>query len=206
MDILPEQEVFSWWILNYGSLALFFLLALGIIALPIPEETLMIFAGILIRNGQLNPFSGFVAALGGSICGITVSYLLGRTAGHYILHHYGSYIGLTELRLAQVHNWFERLGKWALFIGYFIPGVRHFTGFFAGMTDLSYKQFTLFAYSGALVWVSTFVAIGYFFGHYCFNLLSQLEMGLGEITIGALLVIGLGYLAYRYKDYFKTHG
>jgi membrane protein DedA with SNARE-associated domain len=55
-------------------------------------------------------------------------------------------------------------------IGYFIPGVRHFTGFSSGMATLPFHHFALFAYSGALLWVTSFLTIGYFFGHKCFEL------------------------------------
>lgn len=198
MDFLPEQSTLFLWLEHYGSLVLFILLALGIIALPVPEETLMIVGGILMRQGVLNITATPLAAFGGSITGITISYLLGRTAGHYLVHHYGNYIGLTEKRLERIHIWFEKLGKWTLFIGYFIPGVRHFTGFFAGMTELHYKQFALFAYSGAIFWVSTFLGIGYFFGGYCFEVYTNLKLGWVEIISGFVISIIL-LCVYKYK-------
>lgn len=198
MECLPDSETLLGWLVQYGSFSLFALLTLGIIALPIPEETLMIIAGVLMRKGTLGIPGTFFAALSGSICGITISYLIGLTAGHYLAHKYGKYFGLTEVRLRRVHNWFERFGKWTLFVGYFIPGVRHFTGLSAGMTELSYKQFSLFAYSGALVWVTTFLAIGYFFGNYCFSVISNLEIGVNEIAgAGAIMLICFSIFKYR---------
>ena len=55
------------------------------------------------------------------------------------------------------------MGKWALIIGYFIPGVRHLTGYVAGGLRLPWRYFALFAYSGALLWVSLFIGAGYVF-------------------------------------------
>jgi membrane protein DedA with SNARE-associated domain len=172
---LPDLETMSHWLNQYGSITLFVLLALGIIALPVPEETLMVFAGILMKQGKLGFHSTILAAYAGSIMGITVSYILGKTVGNYLFHKYGSWIGITEKRLEQAHQWFEHYGKWTLVIGYFIPGIRHFTGFSAGTTGLEYHYFALFAYIGALLWVSTFLSIGYFFGHYWMDLLHDME-------------------------------
>jgi membrane protein DedA with SNARE-associated domain len=56
------------------------------------------------------------------------------------------------------------VGKWLLVIGYFIPGVRHFSAMVAGSSKLSYPEFAPFAYAGALLWSSTFVSAGYFLG------------------------------------------
>ena len=164
MDALLDCTELSNWILQYGSIALFILLMLGIIALPVPEETLMVMSGILMHHGKLSIPSTIAASYLGAICGISVSYLLGRTAGHYFVVKYGKWIGITQERIDKVHAWFERFGKWVLVIGYFIPGIRHFTGFIAGTSELSYGQFALFAYSGAILWVSVFLSIGYFFG------------------------------------------
>src|ERR1700722_12456012 len=160
LDAIPHT--FNLWLLNYGSFAIFALLAVGIIALPVPEESLMLLAGIMIAKGILHPFYTVFAAYSGCLCGITVSYFLGRSSDNYLIKRFGTTFGLTEERMAKFHAWFGRFGKWALFFGYFVPGVRHFTGFSAGLSGLPYKSFALFAYSGAITWSSTFLAIGYF--------------------------------------------
>lgn len=195
MNCLLENEILSNWLLQYGSIALFILLTVGIVILPVPEETLMVVAGILMKNGNLNIITTVLAAYIGSICGITISYLLGRTVGHYLINKYGGWIGATPSRLERIHQWFERFGKWTLSFGYFIPGVRHFTGFVSGLTELDYKQFALFAYTGALLWVSTFLSIGYFFSHYCLACFEALEIELFEIMVFCLIFVIL-YLLY----------
>ena len=85
MEYLPNTETLIHLLDQYGIIILFVLLALGIIALPVPEETLLVLTGILISNEKLALAPAFFAVLLGSICGITVSYLLGRTAG--VLYH-----------------------------------------------------------------------------------------------------------------------
>lgn len=189
MEFLPDFETFSLWLVNYGSFALFGLLMLGIVALPVPEETLMMLAGALIRNGQLHLHETLIAAYLGSMVGITVSYILGKTVGFYFLHKYGSWLGLTEAKLQKAHLWFEKYGKWTLFIGYFIPGVRHFTGFSAGAAKLEYPTFALFAYTGAFFWVSTFVALGYFFGTYAADFVHKIDIDTQLVAIALVAFI-----------------
>lgn len=198
MDCLITNDTLAHLLLDYGSIVLFFLLVLGIIALPIPEETLLVFAGALMAKGLLHPPSTILAAGAGSICGITISYLLGFTGGHYLVQKYGKWVGITLHRLEQAKDWFTHFGKWSLFIGYFIPGVRHFTGFTAGTAKVEYHLFSLFAYSGAVVWISTFLSLGYFFGDVCFSFLEEIDfkvvMGVG---IFALLVVA--YVIWKKK-------
>ena len=202
MDFLLNNDSLANWLIQYGSIALFFLLVAGIIILPVPEETLMVIAGILMRNGSLQIGSTLMAAYFGSICGITISYLIGRTAGHYLIVKYGNKIGITHEKLDQVHRWFEKYGKWTLTFGYFVPGVRHFTGFASGMTELDFKQFSLFAYTGALLWVTTFLSIGYFFGNFCFTCLKSMEIEIAETSIVLAVVFCLcgAYIYFRKKN------
>jgi len=152
------------WLAHYGYPGLFVLLILGIVGLPIPDETLLVFSGYLIASGRLNPLGTYVSALAGSICGISLSYFIGRTAGHTLILRYGKHLHITQERLNRVHRWFERAGDWLLAFGYFIPGVRHFTALVAGMSELEYPRFAAFAYTGAAVWVGVFLAIGYVVG------------------------------------------
>ena len=160
---LPTTDHFLPWLNHYGSLVIFVWFALGIFALPIPEESLLLVLGFSIAKGKLQIMPSLLAAYLGSCCGITGSYGLGRATGHYLSRSWGRYIGLTEKRFQAAHNWFERFGKWALVIGYFIPGVRHLTGYIAGAVKLPYRHFAVYAYLGAVLWVSLFIGIGYLF-------------------------------------------
>lgn len=189
----------NWLLTHYGSLPLFFLLAFGIIGLPIPDETLLALAGFMVSQNKLPLFTTFLAVYFGSICGITVNYLLGRTAAKLLIEKYGPHIGITHRKLQHAHTWFERTGKWTLFIGYFIPGVRHLTGYVAGSTKVSYRIFALFAYSGGLIWVIVFLSLGYFFGDKIFALLSRFDR---DITWLVLIIVVVFCLYYLFK-YFR---
>jgi membrane protein DedA with SNARE-associated domain len=148
---------------QYGQIAIFCLLMLGIVGLPVPDETLLAFSGYLVYKGHFHFLPTVGAAYVGSICGITLSYTIGRTGGIYLIHKC-PYVHFTKDRLDRVHNWFERMGRWALFFGYFMPGIRHLTAIVAGSSELEPHVFAAFAYSGGLLWVLTFVSLGYFLG------------------------------------------
>jgi membrane protein DedA with SNARE-associated domain len=158
------METLLSWLSEYGYFGLFALLVLGVAGLPIPDETIMVFCGYLISRGRFHPVTTWLVSFGGTTCGITISYLLGRTLGTAVVERYGRYIYLTPKRLDQVHRWFERTGEWLLTIGYFIPAIRHFTAVVAGMSELRFRTFALFAYSGAVIWVSCFLTLGYLVG------------------------------------------
>ncbi len=152
------------WISQYGYLALFGLLTFGIVGLPVPDETLLVFSGYLVSTGRLHPLGTALAAFGGSATGISVSYILGRTLGLKFVNRFGKYVHLTNHRVEKVRGWFQKTGSWLLTVGYYIPGIRHFTAFVAGMSCLRYRTFAAFAYLGAAIWVGTFLALGYFVG------------------------------------------
>jgi membrane protein DedA with SNARE-associated domain len=154
------METFTYWLSHYGYFGLFFLLMLGIIGVPIPEETLLTFSGVLVYRGHLELGPTILAAFLGSCCGITVSYGLGRVFGLVLTTRFGRVLHVNPEKVEQVHLWFERVGHWGLLWGYFLPGIRHLTAILAGATRLRYADFALFAYAGALVWSFTFVSLG----------------------------------------------
>ena len=190
-----EQQVLAW-ITQYGYTAIFFLLILGIVGLPVPDETLLTFTGYLIYRGNFSLPWAFASAALGSACGMTISYTLGRVFGMAVLHRYGKYLHITPARLARAHAWFERIGHWALTIGYFIPGVRHLTAYAAGMSELEPHHFALFAYSGTVLWVTTFLSLGYFLGERWETVEQNIHhyLVIGSVAIGIALA---AYLLWR---------
>ena len=192
-----EQQVLAW-IAHYGYLAIFFLLVFGVIGLPIPDETLLTFSGYLIYKGDFSPPLAFVAALAGSATGITISYVLGRSFGLALLHRYGKYLHLTPERLDRAHAWFERIGHWALTLGYFIPGVRHLTAYAAGIAEVRPHQFALFAYAGSILWVSTFLSLGYFLGERWREVAELVHKYVTEASI-VLVICAAGFYLFRLR-------
>lgn len=190
-----EQHVLHW-ISQYGYPAIFCLLMLGIVGLPVPDETLLAFTGYLVFSHHLKATPAFITVLLGTICGITVSYTLGRTFGLALIHRFGKYIHLTEERLAKAHRFFERVGHWSLTFGYFVPGVRHLTAYAAGVSYVQPRIFALFAYLGALLWASTFLSIGYFLGDRWQAVSEQIHYHSAIAACALVAVIAL-YLLWR---------
>ena len=197
-----EQQVLGW-ITQYGYLAIFALLMFGIVGLPVPDETLLTFCGFLVFKGRLSLPLAFGTAFAGSACGITLSYFLGRSFGLALIHRYGRYVRITEEHITKAHAWFARVGHWGLTFGYFIPGIRHFTAYAAGMSDVEYPQFALFAYSGGILWVSAFLSLGYFLGERWEAVEQNIHQYLVWITLAGAIVL-VGYLVWRKR--FRASG
>ncbi len=193
-----EQQIFHW-ISQHGYPAIFLLLMFGIAGLPVPDETLLTFTGYLIFAHHLHLLPAFGTALCGSICGITLSYVLGRTFGLALIHKYGRYIHLSEERVNQAHQWFEKAGRWGLTFGYFIPGVRHFTAYAAGMSYLELHIFATFAYAGAFLWSATFITLGYFLGENWQTVTAQIHRHvlIASIAAGAVIALYFGFRKWR---------
>lgn len=198
------REAAFHWISQYGYAGIFSLLVFGIVGLPVPDEWLLTFSGYLVFKGTLVFLPTFAAAFAGSSCGITFSYLLGRLFDTYVLLKYGRFIHLTPERLGRVHAWFERRGRWTLLIGYFIPGVRHLTGYTAGASELSYANFALFAYTGAFCWAAAFISLGYFLGEQWNRVLESLDET-KLLMIGLAVAAVLGYLIFGYVRRQQRH-
>lgn len=158
-----EEALFSW-ISQYGYVGIFSLLMFGIIGVPVPDEALLAFSGYLVFKGQLGMISTLASAFLGSVCGISISYWLGRKGGLFLIHRYGHRVRVTPEKIERVGQWLRRSGRWGFIIGYFIPGVRHLTALAAGTVRLKYSVFATFAYAGALLWSITFITGGFFLG------------------------------------------
>ncbi len=151
-------------LIKYSYVGIFAALGLGILGLPIPDETLMALAGFLAFKGTLSYPHAVVAAFTGTICGISIGYLLGRGLGHPFLEKYSAKMRINPEHLHKTEAWYGKYGKFAVFIGYFIPGVRHLTAIFAGIAVMPYRVFALYAFAGGLLWSVTFVTMGYYLG------------------------------------------
>lgn len=183
---------------NYGYIVLFVALMLELIAFPTPGESLMTYCGFLVFQGKLNWGLSVIVATMGVIAGITISYFISRTLGTPFFQKYGSYIHLGPDKLEKTSQWFERYGNGLLVIAYFIPGVRHITGYFSGIAKIPYKKFALNAYIGAFIWTGTFISLGKILG-------SNWEKFHGAIKkyliIGGIILAIVLLCIYFYRKY-----
>lgn len=118
---------------HYGYIVLFAALILELIAFPTPGEALMTYCGFLVFQGRLNWGISIIAAALGVISGISISYFIGHILGTSFFKKYGSYIHMGPDKLNKTSRWFERYGNGLLVTVYFIPGIRHITGYFLAL-------------------------------------------------------------------------
>ncbi|OPA77674.1 hypothetical protein BVG16_14620 [Paenibacillus selenitireducens] len=194
---------------HHGVLVLFFILFLELLGLPLPGELLMSFAGYMVFQGKLHGIPLIIMGSLGVCLGITASYICGYVAGRPFMEKYGKYVHLGPNNLQRNTVWFGTYGNKLLVIAYFIPGIRHVTGYFAGMMKTPFRTFACYAYSGAVLWVSVFVILGkilgpeweklhVFFSKYIFG---------GMVFLGGLIVIIvlLQKLRKKVKPHASSH-
>ncbi|MFD0714598.1 DedA family protein [Paenibacillus sp. GCM10027626] len=156
------EEIIS----QYGYYAIFSLLALGIVGLPVPDEFLLTFVGYLVSTKVLQFVGAVAVSFCGTMSGMMVSYWLGRKVGKPLIWKYGRWIKLTPARMEKVESWFDKYGPWTIVFGYYIPGIRHLTCYMSGVSGISLRKYLLFASGGALIWCVAFITIGYFIGYH----------------------------------------
>jgi len=148
------------WLEHYGYGLIFIALFLEMLALPLPGEMMMSYTGLFVFEGKLSFLLSLLSASVGVTAGITLSYWIGYRLGQPFIQKYGHRVHLGEDQLLRLNVWFGKYGNKLLFIAYFIPGIRHITGYFCGVTRMPFRQYALYAYSGALFWVSLFITLG----------------------------------------------
>jgi membrane protein DedA with SNARE-associated domain len=203
------METISQWVTQYGYAAIFVLQALSIIGVPFPDETTLVFFGYLVFRQNLNLVFAIAAATAGSMCGITISYSLGRSMGFYALRKLMRLLRVSAEALEKTRAHYKRFGPWLLFFGYFIPGVRHLNAMVSGTMLLGFGRFAMFAWTGALIWVSVFVSAGYVLGERWTQLGEQWALLFERIewrfmvivltVLAVLVVLGLFWFFKRSK-------
>ena len=177
-------------------LILFISLILEFACLPLPGETMMLLAGIMAYGGHGSYLGMIIASALGTIIGMQFSYEVGRRLGVKAIDKYGSYIGLTPYRMTKASDFFNKYGNVVIFVAYYLPGVRHILGYFSGITKVNAKKFHVYSTVGGMLWVGTFITLGYIFGpgaKHLFHLMHK--YGTLACIVGA---IGLfGYLIYK---------
>ncbi|MGG2106661.1 DedA family protein [Lysinibacillus pakistanensis] len=154
------MEMIQELVASYGYLAIFLMLVLGIVGLPIPDEVLMTIVGYFTNIHVLNYELAIFISFAGALTGMLISYLIGRKVGRPLIDKYGKWIGLKEKRVIKVERWLKKYGAFSLIFGYFIPGFRHVTCYFAGIGKMELKTYITFAAIGAFLWCFTFITIG----------------------------------------------
>jgi membrane protein DedA with SNARE-associated domain len=155
----PQRRLFDL-LARDGVWLLFAAQVFGIFGLPIPDELLLTFAGGLVRRGDLAGLPTFAAAVAGAMAGMTFNYTVGRLSVRVL----GRLPAVENDTFNRAQSSFKRWGKWLLVFVCFVPGLRHITPLAAGSGKLDARTFCAYAYPGAALWSTTFIAIGYYAG------------------------------------------
>ena len=136
--------------LGYPGVAL--LMAIQTIAIPMPSEVIIPFAGFLASTGRFNLWIIALAGGIGSVVGGSIAYYIGFKGGRPLVEKYGKAILISEHDLNIADKFFGRFGYWAAFFGQLLPVVRSFISFPAGISRVPYKKFVLFTFIGSFIW------------------------------------------------------
>ncbi|MFD2617317.1 DedA family protein [Terrilactibacillus laevilacticus] len=159
------MELIQNYFYTYGYLAIFIFIFFGIVGIPSPEESFLIFVGIALSQGSLNIALCILIAFLGSLTGMITSYLIGYYIGKPFIIKYGKYIGLTPERWRKAEEKFQKRAFIMITIGYFIPGIRQINPYMAGLSRYKFIFYLIASTIGALVWCNLFILLGFFVGN-----------------------------------------
>ncbi len=183
---------------QYGYFILAAALMLELLALPLPGEILMTYTGLMIFQGHFNWILSILTAGSGASLGMTISYWIGFKLGTPFFEKYGAKIHLGPDKLKKTSEWFERYGNKLLIIAFYIPGIRHFTGYFSGVTRIPFRTYMIFAYFGAFLWAGTFISLGKILGPKW----EQFHHSITKYLLLAGIISALTFIViYTYKRY-----
>jgi len=137
----------------------------GLVVTPfLPGDSLLFVAGGLAALGGMNVHLLVVLLVAAAILGDAVNYAVGRYLGRHLFTDRTSRF-LNPRHLERAHAFYERHGGKAIVIARFVPIVRTYVPFVAGMAEMSYPRFAFYNVAGALLWVLSLCYAGYFFGN-----------------------------------------
>lgn len=148
----------------YGILFLIVFCETGLVVTPfLPGDSLLFAAGALASQGAFQVHLLAALLLVAAILGDAVNYAVGRKIGPAVFERKGSRVFKPEY-LAKTHSYFEKYGAKTIVIARFVPIVRTFAPFLAGVGTMSYAKFAMYNIVGAIAWVGLFTYGGYLFG------------------------------------------
>jgi membrane protein DedA with SNARE-associated domain len=149
---------------QWGYLGIFIAMFLESSFFPFPSEVIMVPAGYLAYQGQMNLWSAIGVGIGGSLAGALFNYWLAVVLGRPLLERYGRYILLKPETLDKLDLFFQKHGEISTFSGRLIPGVRQYISLPAGLSRMHLGRFALYTTLGAGAWVSVLAILGYLVG------------------------------------------
>ncbi|MFZ6675581.1 VTT domain-containing protein [Undibacterium sp. Xuan67W] len=186
---------------QYGTLVYVVLFAIifsetAFVILPfLPGDSLLFIAGTFCARGDMDLWLLMTLLIVASISGNSLNYWIGSMIGHKVLERDHRWIDRNAIK--KTHEFYEKHGGKTVVLARFVPLVRTFAPFVAGLSDMTHKTFQVYNILGALFWVFSVVLAGYFFGNIPFvreHLNAIVLVGVGAavfpIVLGALWKVG----------------
>ena len=196
IDVHLNAVISEYGILTYLILFVVIFLETGLIIAPfLPGDSLLFAAGALAVTGTLHPIILFVLLAAAAIAGDTVNYWAGHKIGKSIFERDRPFI--SEEYLKRTENFYEKHGKRTIIIARFLPVIRTFAPFIAGVGKMDYKTFISYNIFGGLLWVALFTFGGFFFGN-----LPVVKENFG-IVILAIIIISIAPAVLEFQKHRK---
>ena len=145
---------------DIGYLGIFLLMFLESTFFPFPSEIVMIPAGYLAYQGELNVYLVVIVGIIGSLGGALLNYYLALRFGRTFILRYGKYFFIKEETLDKLESFFTTHGEVSTFTGRLIPGIRQLISIPAGLSKMNLKVFIFYTSLGAIIWSAILVALG----------------------------------------------
>jgi len=172
-------------IASYGYWAVFVLVGVESLGIPLPGETALITAGIYAgHTHRLSPWLIFLVAAAGAIIGDNIGYWIGDKGGYRLARRYGPRVRLDERKLKIARYLFDRHGGKVVFFGRFVSVLRAYAAFLAGTSKMRWRWFVVANASGGIVWAGIYTLAAYLAG----NMLKQVSGILDWVLIGVAVV------------------
>lgn len=190
---LLVQDYGTW---IYAILFLVIFCETGLVVTPfLPGDSLLFIAGAMCATGSMDPLVLAGLLMVAAISGDSLNYLIGRTSGEKLFRNPDSKLFRRDY-LQRTHDFYQRHGGKTVTLARFLPILRTFAPFVAGMAQMPYPRFLAFSVAGTLLWVGGLVSLGYFFGNVPF-IKQNLTLMIIAIILLSLLPMLIGMLRHR---------
>jgi membrane-associated protein len=165
IDVHLSEIIQSYGVWTYLILFLIIFCETGLVVTPIlPGDSLLFAAGTFAARGDFNVMWLFIILSIAAVLGDTVNYWIGSFVGPKIFHKEHVRF-LNKEYLNRTHQFFEKYGGKTIIIARFVPIIRTFAPFVAGIGSMTYWHFISYNVIGGIVWIAAFVFAGYYFGN-----------------------------------------
>jgi Uncharacterized membrane-associated protein len=164
VDVYLNQIITAYGAWTYGLLFFVIFMETGFVVTPfLPGDSLIFVAATFAARGALNPWLLFLLMAIAAFAGDTANYWIGHAIGAKA--YTGEVKWIKKEYMERTHAFFEKHGGKTIFLARFVPIIRTFTPFVAGVSKMPYGYFITWNLIGGATWVATFTLLGYFFGN-----------------------------------------